>query len=136
MTLWLARIGAALFGLWGLLHILAAISVLELAQTLEAGIVQGRLFQDAVFLLFFAVLAIVTAYWNAKNSPKAYAINLIGTSVSDIPFILFLVLPGYIPPPTNFVGPALWLAAILLSGTALWMRSKTSAEAAPDLGAQ
>lgn len=71
MKLLLARIGAFLFFIWGLLHLIAAMSVFSLASE-QSGVVQGRLFQDAAFLLFFAVLAMITSYWNARISSSRF----------------------------------------------------------------
>ncbi len=123
MYLVLARIGAVLFFLWGLLHVGAALSVFSLGAE-QSGIVQGRLYQDAAFLLFFAILAMITAYWNAKADGLALWINAIGTSISDLPFIVFLVLPSLIGPPASLMGPALWLLAVGVSVTAYRMRPK------------
>ncbi|MEM8917484.1 MAG: hypothetical protein AAGE37_01385 [Pseudomonadota bacterium] len=121
-----ARIGALLFFLWGLLHLGAALSVFSLGSE-QSGIVQGRLYQDASFLFFFAILAMITAYWNAKASKSALWINAIGTSAGDLPFLFFLVLPGLVPPPANFLGPLLWVSAIALSVTAYLLKPKSAA---------
>ena len=53
-----ARIGAASYFLWGLLHVVAAYKVYALGQTLEPGMIQGRIYQDAWSLLFFAIFGI------------------------------------------------------------------------------
>ena len=41
------KIGAVLYLVWGLLHINAAIATYQLGATLEPGLVQGRVYQDA-----------------------------------------------------------------------------------------
>ena len=73
--------------LWGLLHLQAARLV---CQTLEPGIVQGRIYQDAWNLLFFALFGIIVAvFLNWKNSRLGYW--LIGVSPS-LDYPLYLVL--------------------------------------------
>ncbi|MFD0915382.1 hypothetical protein ACFQ14_03080 [Pseudahrensia aquimaris] len=114
-----AKIGAALFGVWGVMHLGAAWQVAALGGALEAGEVQGRLFQTAFFLAFFALLAIVTARFNWQNNRAAFWINAIGTSAADIPFLLFLVAPGIIGPPANFAGPLVWVLALGFSAFGL-----------------
>lgn len=103
-----ARIGAVLYVLWGLLHIVAAYKVFSLAQTLEQGMIQGRLFQDAWNLLFFALFGIVVAIlYNWKNNKNGYLLNLIVVSAGDIGFILTVLLPGYLPLFPGLLGPIL-----------------------------
>ena len=63
------RIGAVMYVIWGVLHIRAATLVYQLGQTLEPGMVQGRVLQGAWNLLFFALVAIVVGVWmNWRNS--------------------------------------------------------------------
>ena len=57
----LARTGSILYVLWGVLHIVAAFKVYTLGQSLEPGMVQGRIFQDAWNLLFFALFGTAIA---------------------------------------------------------------------------
>ena len=56
-----AKLGAITYVLWGLLHIEAARRVYMLGQSLDPGMVQGRILQDAWNLLFFALFGIVVA---------------------------------------------------------------------------
>ncbi len=42
-----ARLAAIAYVIWGLLHVFAAYEVYSLGQTLDAGIVKGRISQDA-----------------------------------------------------------------------------------------
>jgi hypothetical protein len=115
-----ARIGAVLYVLWGILHIVAAYKVFSLAQTLEQGMIQGRLYQDAWNLLFFALFGIVIAVlYNWKNSKNGYFLNLIVVSTGDIGFILTVLLPGYLPLFPGSLGPILWLLALTFSTIAI-----------------
>ncbi len=110
------KVGAVLYVIWGLLHIMAAVKVYKLATTLEPGMVQGRVYQDAWNLLFFAVFAITVAVlYNWKNSPMGYWLNLIVISIADIGFIIAVLLPGYLPLIPGIIGPAVWVLAVIFS---------------------
>lgn len=114
------KIGAALYFIWGLLHLKAAYSVYQLGSSLEAGMVQGRIFQDAWNLLFFALVGITVAVvFNWKNSRLGYWINLITVSVTDIGFILFVLMPGYLPIFPGILGPVFWVLGVLFSSIGL-----------------
>ena len=111
-----AKIGATTYVLWGLLHIEAARRVYMLGQTLDPGMVQGRIYQDSWNLLFFALFGIVVAViWNWRNSRLGYWLNLVVVSAGDIGFILFVLLPGYIPLVLGGLGPLLWVLALVFS---------------------
>lgn len=112
----LAKLGSITYVLWGILHIEAARKVYVLGQTLDAGMVQGRIFQDAWSLLFFAVFGIVVAiFLNWKNSRLGYWLNLAVVSAGDIGYILFVLVPGYVPLMPGALGPILWVLAVLFS---------------------
>jgi len=111
-----ARLGAVTYVLWGLLHIQAARLVYILGQTVEPGMVQGRIFQNAWNLLFFALFGIIVAiFLNWKNSRLGYWLNLIVVSAADIGFIVAVLIPGYVPLVPGALGPALWILAVLFS---------------------
>jgi len=111
-----AKLGAVTYVLWGLLHIQAARFVYVLGQSLEPGIIQGRIYQDAWNLLFFALFGIVVAVTlNWKNSRLGYWLNLVVVSAGDIGFIITIIVPGYIPLVPGGLGPLLWVAALAFS---------------------
>jgi hypothetical protein len=111
-----AKIGAIAYVLWGLLHIQAARLVYMLGQSLEPGMVQGRIYQGAWSLLFFALFSIVVALMlNWKNNRLGYWLNLIVISVADIGFIVAILIPGYAPMVPGALGPLLWLLALIFS---------------------
>jgi len=111
-----AKLGAITYVLWGLLHIEAARRVYMLGQSLEPGMVQGRIFQGAWNLLFFALFGIVVALiWNWRNSRLGYWLNLVVVSAGDVGFILFVLMPGYIPLVPGGLGPLLWVLALVFS---------------------
>ena len=116
----LAKIGAVLYILWGMLHIIAAYKVFSLGQTLEQGMIQGRLYQDAWNLLFFAFFGIVVAIlYNWKNNKTGYWLNLVVVSAGDIGFIITILLPGYLPLVPGAIGPIIWLLALSFSTMAI-----------------
>lgn len=110
------RIGAVIYVLWGVLHINAALKVYQLGETLELGMVQGRLFQSAWNLLFFAVVAmVVAALFNWRNSRWGYWINLVTVSATDVGFILFILIPGYLSPWPGALGPLFWVLGVIFA---------------------
>lgn len=110
------RIGAVLYFIWGLLHLNAARMVFALGETLGPGIVQGRLYQSAWNLAVFAAISIVVAIWlNWRNSRLGYWINLTAVSATDLGFIAFLLVPGYVPWVPGGLGPLLWVAGVFFA---------------------
>lgn len=111
-----ARLGAVTYVLWGLLHIQAARLVYMLGNSLEPGMVQGRIYQDAFNLLFFALFGIAVAVkLNWHNSKLGYWLNLVVVSAADIGFIIYLLMPSYVPLAPGGLGPLLWIVAVILS---------------------
>ncbi len=111
-----ARLGAIAYALWGFLHIQAARMAYTLGDTLDPGMVQARIYQDAFNLLFFALFAIVVAFWlNWKNDKMGYWINLIVISAADVGFIYYVLMPGYVPMIPGGLGPLLWIIAVTFS---------------------
>jgi hypothetical protein len=108
--------GAVLYVLWGLLHLFAALQVYRLGAGLEPGMVRGRIYQNALNLAYFAVFVIAVALiYNWKNDPLGYWLNLITTSITDIGFIYFILMPGYLRLKPGILGPVLWILAIIFS---------------------
>jgi hypothetical protein len=115
---WAARLGAVFYVVWGLFHVLAANAVYSLAEQ-QTGMVRGRLLQDAFYLLFFALAGIVIAIaLNWRNDRRGYWMNGALIAVADIPFILFVLIPGLVPWWPGLAGPLLWLIAFLLTTVA------------------
>jgi hypothetical protein len=110
------QIGAILYVAWGLLHLLAAYQVYKLGSRQAAGMIQGRIYQSAWNLAFFAVfVSVVAVVYNWNNSPLGYWLNLLATSATDIGFIVFVLAPGYLPLRPGILGPALWVLAAIFS---------------------
>ncbi|HLC02468.1 MAG TPA: hypothetical protein VJK02_05485 [Anaerolineales bacterium] len=110
------QIGAVLYVGWGLLHLLAAYQVYKLGSSMPAGMVQGRLHQSAWNLAYFAVfVSVVAVVYNWHNSSLGYWLNLAAAGVTDIGFIVFILMPGYLPLRPGILGPVLWLLATVFS---------------------
>jgi hypothetical protein len=96
----------------------------------------GRLLQTAFYLAAFAAAAIafaVTLNW--RNDRLGFWANGVMVGIADIPFILFVLIPGYAPWWPGLLGPILWVAAFFL--TALGRVGSTHPlMMAPDSGAQ
>ena len=123
-----AKLGAVTYVLWGLLHIQAARLVYMLGQTLEPGMVQGRIYQGAWNLLFFALFGIVVAILlNWKNSRLGYWLNLVVVSAADIGFIVAILMPGYVPLFPGGIGPLLWVLALVFSTLGILKTSQPTA---------
>jgi hypothetical protein len=80
----LARIGAVLYVLWGLVHYNAAYGVYQFAQSTPLTIEYGRLEQLAFYLASFATAGIVLATLNWRNSPLGFWCNAVIVGVGDI----------------------------------------------------
>lgn len=119
------KIGAVMYFIWGLLHVKAAVSVYQLGNGLGADMVQGRVYQDAWSLLFFALVGMgVAVRLNWHNSRSGYWINLITVSVTDIGFIAFVLIPGYLPIFPGILGPVFWVFGAVFSTIGLYSSNK------------
>jgi hypothetical protein len=110
--------GAVLYVLWGLLHYSAAYGLYQYAQSTPPAIDQGRLEQLAFYLAAFATAGIAFATLNWRNSPLGFWSNAVVLGIGDIPFILFVLVPGYMPVWPGIAGPALWIAGLAFTATA------------------
>lgn len=112
----LHKIGALAYMLWGALHMLAASEAARRAFDVDAGDIQGRLLQNAWSLAIFALVATVVAVtMNWRNSNAGYWINLVTISAADLGFIVFILVPGYLPPWPGALGPVLWIVGAIFS---------------------
>ena len=111
-----AKIGSALYIIWGLLHIVAAVQGFQLGASLEPGLVRGKINQGAWDLLFVALAGIsIAVIYNWKNNRFGYWINLIMVSIADIGFIIFVLIPGYVDLFPGILGPVFWVLAAFFS---------------------
>ena len=111
-----AKLGAVLYVCWGLLHFTAAYGVFKLAQNSPANMTQGRLMQTAFYLAAFATAAIILAITlNWRNDRFGFWSNAVMVGIADIPFILFVLLPGYAPGGLDCWVRSLWIAALFFT---------------------
>lgn len=86
--------------------------------------VGGRLLQDAWNLAAFSVAgAGIAISLNWRNSIWGYWINLSVISVADVGFILFVLVPGYMPLWPGIVGPMFWALGLILTSYGRLARS-------------
>jgi hypothetical protein len=122
-----AKLGAVLYVCWGLLHFTAAYGVLKLAQNSPGAMAQARLMQTAFYLAAFAAAAIIFAIaLNWRNDRFGFWVNAVIVGIADIPFILFVLVPGNVPWWPGLLGPLLWIAAFFFTALAR-MRSPAPA---------
>ena len=127
----LAKIGAVSYVSWGVFHLAAANAVYALAEQ-STGMVHARLQQDAFYLLFFAVAGILMAViLNWRNDKQGYWMNGLLMAFADIPFVLFVLVPGLIPWWPGLVGPVLWVIAFLFTTIAYFSANPRDAAGAP-----
>jgi hypothetical protein len=118
-SLLIARAGAICYVIWSLLHLLAASAVYRLGHTLDPSMIRGRLLQDAFNLAAFSVFGFTTAITlNWRNHIWGYWINLGVISVADVGFVVFVLVPGYMPLWPGVLGPLFWATGLVLTTVA------------------
>lgn len=111
-----ARLGAASYVIWSILHLRAAYAVYKLAVGVPVSMVQGRLLQDAFNLLAFSVAGAGTSIaLNWRNDTWGYWINVGIIGVADLGFVFFVLIPGHMPIWPGVIGPVFWLAGLILT---------------------
>lgn len=148
----LTRIGAGLFVLWGIAHIIVGIAPLvsfftsgpaamfahaELrvepsgvdAALNHAAHLVAEYYFDITALGILAIIVSVGLIW--KNRPLGFWINLIVLGIADASFFSLEILPGYQPliPPFPLIGVSLYVLGSAFSGLGLLRRSEVSPEA-------
>jgi hypothetical protein len=132
----LARIGAAAFGLWGLLHAAGGLMILNgLRAGPEGGFALYRtsagpypeLAGSILGYLAFAFVAVglavlaIAARGNWRNGETALALNSGLVLVTEAGLILFLLIPGHVGLAEALPGFALALLGIVTGGKACRM---------------
>ena len=83
--------------------------------------------QTAFYLAVFALTAIVLALTlNWRNDRLGFWVNGVMVGIADIPFILFVLIPGYAQWWPGLLGPVLWIAAWLITGVARMVAGDTA----------
>jgi hypothetical protein len=118
-----AKLGAASYVIWGVLHLQAAYSVYKFGVAMAPSMAQGRVMQEAWNLLFFSITATGTAIiLNWRNSVWGYWINFGIIGVADTGFIFFVLLAGYVGLWPGLLAPIFWIAGLAFSTIGLIQR--------------
>lgn len=147
-----SKVGAVIYILWGLLHVLGGVSLLQqlategapgALATLGSAVPGADLptFSDEVtvaVLAFFAfnwvwiglLVAVVAVRLNWKNGRVGYWLNLAVAGAADLGLILFLVAPGLMALSDGWPGPLLWLLAAVFSTMGLLIPDTAQTEQA------
>lgn len=95
--------------IWACFYRLATYLVCVVGRSLDSSVVQGRVFRDAWFLVFFSILAIfVTATLNSRNSVWCYWIHFISAGIADTGFLFFVLPRGSRRVRPSILGPVFW----------------------------
>lgn len=98
-----------------MLHIYAAWISYALADGVSDPFIGSKLQQNGWNLAFISIVCIdVAIRLNWRNSRTGFWVNAVMVSVTDIGFIVLILLPGI---ATDLLGPILWLLG--LTGTAI-----------------
>jgi hypothetical protein len=131
------KIGAIFYILWGLVHIVGGVVLLQQlsAEGLTAVLASlgSALPQAELPVISGGVTAAVVAFFafnwvwigllvlgvglrlNWLNSPTGYWLNLSVAGASDLGLFIFLLRPGYMALADGWPGPLLWLLAAIFS---------------------
>ena len=125
LHLLLARIGAALYVGWGVLHLIAACGIYELASSIPDGSAHARLEQGGLDLGLFAVQAMAVAVLlNWRNDRIGYWLNIIVIAAVDLGYVVLVILPGYVPASLiAFAGPIIYVIGAIFSTAGLLRRN-------------
>lgn len=120
---WAFKAGAVFYVLWGLLHLYAAFLSFQLGGEQEFGLVQSKLYQNGWNLAAISTACIaVAAMLNWRNSRLGFWINAIMVSVTDIGFIVLVLIPGV---SNDVLGPILWLLGLAGTGYGYFRAERT-----------
>jgi hypothetical protein len=70
---------------------------------------------------------------NWRNDRLGFWVNGVMVGIADIPFILFVLIPGYAPWWPGLLGPILWIAAFSVTGFARAPQTDVRSPRASDL---
>ena len=69
-----------------------------------------------VLAVAITVVAIVVAgFFTRSNTRSFYWLNLVVVSVTDVGFIAFVLMPGYLPVWPGVLGPLFWVAGAVVT---------------------
>jgi len=139
------RTGAALFFLWGILHVYAGVAIsfpfiiegpgsnlalfgIAVGNTLSSlELLGSHITMNFGFdLMGYGILAIWLSFylWIGRFVKLSFWICVVLLGIADTAFIYSLLLPGYSPLLEGFAGPILYVLAVLFCGYGLSQMSK------------
>ncbi|GAA3434022.1 hypothetical protein [Kutzneria kofuensis] len=128
----LSIIGALFYILWAALHFQAAAGVVKLGDTVPPSMIQGRLFQDAWTLYSAAaVIAVVSVITIFRRWRLGYWLNLGVAGITDVGFIVLILVPGYAPLWPGVQGPVAWIIGLAFSTAAMVLTRRASTRPEP-----
>lgn len=118
-------IGSLFYLVWAALHIQAGLAVVGLGDKIATGMAQGRIYQDAWTLLFAAaVVAVVSGLTIWRVSTAGYWVTLAVATVTDVGFIVFVLVPGYLPLWPGLQGPICWIVGSVFATVGIVLRQR------------
>lgn len=148
------KIGAGLYVVWGLLHVIVgAIPLVRYAtagttsmlgfhgfdlEAVEGPMVHAShvIAEHSANLIAFGLLAIVIAVaLVAKGSALGFWINAVVLGIVDVSFVAAELATGHVPVTEGGIGPLLYLAALAVTAIAL-VRDRAGRAATPAREAQ
>jgi hypothetical protein len=117
----LALMGAALFMLWGAVHVIGGIMVFVTGfATYQNSVGPFPEVANRVLAYFSHLVAVIGAvvlaigwYSNRRNSPQGLALNTALVGLTDLGFVLHLVVPGHVSFAEASIGIILFAAALV-----------------------
>jgi hypothetical protein len=138
------KLAAVAYVLWGIVHVLGGLSLMQAAMAGSDAFLQmltgesfaptsserGESFTQEVFafhafnICWMGIVSIVVAIrLNWRNVSIGYWINLAVVGLADLGLILFMVIPGVIPLSNAWIGPALFVVALACATVARWRQT-------------
>jgi hypothetical protein len=130
-----SSIGYAFYLLWAALHVQAGNAVARLGRAQHHSMVQARLYQDAWTLYFAAgLIAVFSVLAVVRQWQPAYWLVFGIAFVTDVSFIIFVLVPHYLALWPGLQGPLAWAGGLAFTtvGLALSSRSPRERPASPE----
>lgn len=137
-----ARIGAAFFGLWGLLHVVGGSAILAAAlgggpaagyafyeqSAGEYPAVAGAILAMNSFTIAWvgALVIVIAATMNWRNNCTGFALNLVLAGLMDVALVVFLLAPGFVTTRDAMLGISLLVIAATFSSLGLLRQRRAS----------
>ncbi|MEY9933097.1 hypothetical protein ABH926_007750 [Catenulispora sp. GP43] len=116
----LSTLGYAFYLLWAALHVQAGNAVARLGRSQHHSMVQARLYQDAWTLYFAAgLIAVFSVLAVFRGWQPAYWLVFGIAFVTDVSFVIFVLVPHYMALWPGLQGPLAWAGGLLFTTAGL-----------------